>query len=195
MKYEEITLFSGSAKVAGETTDKIDLTHYLGYSMQIAADDTTPAAGTFTANVTDICTKNSHGFTTGLLVRVSSTVTLPAGLSAGTDYYVIVGGVNTFSLSDSYAHAIAGTDIINIGDAGTGVHTITPTPIAGCSVKLECSNNGTKWDDVASGSVSITADVIKTLNFSGIYYKYVRAVFAITAGQVVLSGSLFTKGE
>lgn len=194
MKFEKFDLFN-TVLLAGASSSAIDLTHYLGYSFQVIADDKTPAAGAFTANVTDICTKNSHGFYTGLKVQVSSDTTLPGGLSGGTDYFVIVGTVNTFALSDTYAHAIAGTNIVNITDAGTGTHTITPTPIAGCSCKLECSVDGVEYDDVTNGSVSITADTKKVLNFSSVFYKYVRATFAITAGQVELKAYLFTKGD
>jgi hypothetical protein len=196
MKFEDVTLFDGTTLVAGASSAAFNLTHYLGYSVQFIADDTTPVAGAFTAAVTDICTKAAHGYTTGLQVSVASDTTLPSGLAAlPTVYYVIKGTDNTFALSDSYAHAIAGTDIVNIGDSGTGTHTITPTVIAGSSVKLECSNDGSTWDDVASGSFNVTADIDKVLNFSGVYYKFVRATFAITAGQVALTGLLLAKGE
>lgn len=195
MKFEDVTLFDGSTKVTGAESAVVNLTHFLGYSVQFDYDDLTPSAGAFTAAVTDICTKNSHGYTTGLKVQVSTTGTLPAGLSAGTDYFVIVGTANTFALSDTLAHALAGTDIINIGDSGTGTHTITPTPIAGGNVKLQGSNDKTKWTDIASGGGNITADGSVIYNFSGVYYKYVKAVFTLTAGQVALTGNLFTKGE
>jgi hypothetical protein len=195
MKFEEASLFGGSARTSGSESDPIDLLHYLGYSVQFVYDDTTPTAGAFTAAVTDICTKNGHGFSTGLKVRVSSDDTLPTGLLSNTDYFVIVGTANTFALTDSLEHALAGTDIINIGDAGTGTHTITPTSLAGGNVKLQWSNNGTNWSDVTNGGANITGDGNAMYNFSGVYYRYVKAVFAITAGQVVLSGKLYTKGE
>jgi len=195
MKFEDVALFGGAARTSSSESDPIDLLHYLGYSAQFVYDNTTPTAGAFTAAATDICTKNGHGFSTGLKVQVSTDGTLPAGLSAGTDYFVIVGTANTFALTDTLAHALAGTDIINIGDAGTGTHTITPTSLAGGNVKLQWSNNGTDWGDVASGGGDITADGNVMYNFSGVFYRYVKAVFAITAGQVVLSGKLYTKGE
>jgi hypothetical protein len=196
MKYEEVTLFDGTTLVAGASSAAFNLTHYLGYSVQFIADDTTPAPGAFTAAATNICTKAAHGYTTGLQVSVASDNTLPGGLAAlPTVYYVVKLSVNTFSLSDSYAHAIAGTDIVDITSTGTGTHTITPTAIGTSSVKLECSNDGTTWDDVASGSFNVTADIDKVLNFSGIYYKYVRATFAIATGQVALTGLLLAKGD
>lgn len=140
----------------------------------------------------------SHGYTAGLKGQLSidGGGTLPDPFLAVTDYFVIVVDENTIKLAASYDDAIAGTDI-DVIDQGTTDKTVTftPTTIAGCSVKLECSNNGTVWDDVASGSFNITADIDKVLNFSGIYYKYVRATFAVTAGQVALNGYLLTKGE
>lgn len=194
MNTKDVELF-GNSYVTGLSSDVMNIKHFLGYSIHFTYDDITPVAGAFTANVTDICTKATHGMLTGLKVRVSSTVTLPDGLLANTDYFVISGGVDTFALSDSLAHALAGTDIINIGDAGTGVHTITPTPLAGCSATIQYSNNGVNWDDVASGSVNIAADGNKMFNLSNCYYSYVKAVFAITAGQVTLSGKFFSKGD
>lgn len=147
---------------------------------------------------TNVITIATHGYTTGLKGQVSidGGGTLPDGLSASTDYFVIAVDANSFQLATSLENAVSGT-AIDIVDQGTADKTVTftPTAIAGCSVKLECSIDGETWDDVASGSVSITADVDKVLNFSGVYYKYVRAVFAITAGQVELDGYLFAKGD
>jgi hypothetical protein len=61
---------------------------------------------------------------TGTKVRLTTTTTLPAGLSLATDYYVIKLSDTTFSLATSYANAVAGT-AINITDAGTGTHTVS----------------------------------------------------------------------
>jgi hypothetical protein len=79
---------------------------------------------TFTAATTDICTLAAHGFKTGDRVRVSSATTLPAGLSAATDYYVIWVSASTFKLATTRALAVAGT-AVDITDTGTGAHTIT----------------------------------------------------------------------
>jgi hypothetical protein len=56
-------------------------------------------------------------------VRLTTTTTLPAGLSLATDYYVIKVSDLTCKFATSYANAVAGT-AINITDAGTGTHTI-----------------------------------------------------------------------
>lgn len=91
--------------------------------------DATAVAGTFTAAVTDICTKAGHVYGTGTLVTLTNSGgALPAGLSAATDYYVIWLTKDTFSLATSLANAEAGT-AVNITGTGTGTHTITPTSV------------------------------------------------------------------
>ena len=82
------------------------------------------AAQTFTAAVTDICTAVAHGLKTGDKVRLTTTTTLPAGLSLATTYFVIYLTVDTFSLASSDALSVAGT-AVNVTDTGTGTHTLT----------------------------------------------------------------------
>lgn len=84
------------------------------------------AGQTFTAvAATDICTTPlPHYWTTGTVVRCTTTTTLPAGLSGATSYYVIRDGETTFKLASSLANALAGT-AVNITDTGTGTHTVT----------------------------------------------------------------------
>lgn len=79
---------------------------------------------TFTAATTDIATKATHGLSTGARVKLTTTGTLPAGLALLTDYYLIVLDANTFKFSDTLAHAIAGTNIVDITDTGTGTHSL-----------------------------------------------------------------------
>ena len=57
-------------------------------------------------------------------MQLTTTTTLPGGLSLATDYYVIKVTDSTCKLATSYANAIAGT-AINITDAGTGTHTMS----------------------------------------------------------------------
>jgi len=82
------------------------------------------AFSTFTADdTTDIITHTNINLMNYSKVQVSSTVTLPAGLSAATDYYVIKLTDTTCKLATSRANAVAGTPI-NITSTGTGTHTI-----------------------------------------------------------------------
>lgn len=72
----------------------------------------------FTAAATNLITSAAHGLLNDDLVHVSSTGTLPAGLSASTDYYVIDATTNTFQLS-----ATMGGAAVDITDTGSGTHS------------------------------------------------------------------------
>ncbi len=89
-----------------------------------AMTNTLSSFSTFTADAsTDICTHTNINLMPYTRVQLTTTTTLPAGLSLATDYYVIKVTDLTCKFATSYANAVAGT-AINITDAGTGTHTI-----------------------------------------------------------------------
>lgn len=76
----------------------------------------------FTATpATDILTV-ARVYMTGEKVRLTTTGTLPAGLSTGTDYFAVVVSDSQIRLASSVANAFAGI-YIDITSAGTGTHT------------------------------------------------------------------------
>lgn len=78
----------------------------------------------------------AHGKQTGYgPVRLTTTTTLPAGLSTGTDYFIVDVDGTKFSLATSLANAMAGT-VVEVTDAGTGTHTMRATG-AGLANELE----------------------------------------------------------
>lgn len=92
-----------------------------GYSKnQELVNIATALSAVFTfANATSICTSSAHGLRDGDVVRVSSTTTLPDGLSATTNYFIKVIDVDTFYLYlDSEFKTLATT-----ADDGTGDHS------------------------------------------------------------------------
>ena len=95
-------------------------------------EDVLTAPGDFTAVAsTDICTLSSHGFITGLKVRVSNSGgALPGGLAAATNYYVIKIDANTFYLAESLIASTNALAFINLTTNGTGTNTITPQAVA-----------------------------------------------------------------
>lgn len=164
-----------------------------GYSIQQVVTVTTPSAGAFTAvAATDICTKTAHGMKTGLKVQVSTSSALPGGLSAATDYFVIVLTADTFKLATSLNNANAGT-AIDLTTAGTGTQTITPTALAGCNVKYQGSNDGTNWTDLASATNITTTGNLLSEKLDPMF-DYVRAYFTMTAGQISISQITLVKG-
>jgi hypothetical protein len=77
-------------------------------------------AVTCTVAAPGVFTFENHGQITGTGVRFDSTGTLPTGLVAATTYYLFVIDENTFKLSDTEAHALAGTNFVAITVAGSG---------------------------------------------------------------------------
>lgn len=75
---------------------------------------------------TDRITWTSHGLTTGDVIQftTSSGGSLPGGLSASTNYYVILVDASTIKVATSVANALAGT-AVDITSTGTGDHTAT----------------------------------------------------------------------
>lgn len=85
----------------------------------------------FTAdNVTDYLTSAAHGFENGDIVQLRAVDTLPAGLSALTNYYVINSNVNSFQISLTLGGAA-----IDFTDDGAGAM------YAAMNSKLQKSHN------------------------------------------------------
>jgi hypothetical protein len=98
--------------VGGYTSDA---SAYYDISLQIAPATCTATAATDTLNAT------GHNLQTGDSVQfTNSGGGLPAGLTAGTTYYVVLVDADHFKVADTLAHAQAGTNIVDITTAGTG---------------------------------------------------------------------------
>jgi hypothetical protein len=78
-----------------------------------------------TAN--DTITESTHGYSTGDPIDLSTTGTLPGGLSASTIYYVVAVDVDTISIATSAANAAIGTVVDITSAAGGGNHTLDAT--------------------------------------------------------------------
>jgi len=122
----------------------------------------------FTADaVTDLLLV-ARAYTTGEKVRVTTTGTLPTGLSAGTDYYVIYSDATHIYLATSLDNAYAGT-YINITGAGAGVHTIHLYSIqvtayqqdAKDQFDLGTSDGITEWQEFVCPDLNILRDTIE----------------------------------
>lgn len=103
---------------------------------------------TFTAATTDIVTATAHGLVDGNMVVLTTTDTLPAGLSLATIYYVVQKTTNTFKLSTQ-----SGTEgpAVDITDTGTGTHTFTMHDI-GNSIFCQDFRNAILSFDTDGGS-------------------------------------------
>jgi hypothetical protein len=70
---------------------------------------------------TDTFTSSSaHGFVTGEPLHFDRDLPLPAGVTYRTEYFAVVDSPTTFRLSDTAAHALAGTNIVDLTTNSTG---------------------------------------------------------------------------
>ena len=191
-KSTETQEFSQPTAMTSIALDTSNYAYTKGISIQLDVNVTTPSASTFTAAVTDICTDVAHGFKTGLAVQLTTTTTLPAGLSLATTYYVIVLDADTFKLATSLVNANAGT-AIDITSTGTGTHTSTPTAISGCSMLIQGCNDNTNWVDLTNSAV-ITASEDFLIEQSEPAYQYIQVYFNITSGQISVTQKTLIKG-
>lgn len=165
----------------------------MSFSVQYNVTNATPAAGAFEVELGDInvLTKANHGMALGLKVQVSSATTLPDGLLASTDYFVIPLNSGSFELAASLADALNGI-AIEIGDAGTGVHTITPTALAGGAIKMQESVDGQNWYDISGVTANITASTIAKFDGTS-RCGQIRPYLSLTAGQLQVTIKANTK--
>jgi monoamine oxidase len=121
------------------------------------------------------------------LVRLTTTVSLPTGLSTSTDYYVINTGANTFSLASSLANANLATPLAkSVSAQGTGTDTYTPTAISQVA-KLQQSNDGVTFFDVSGKSTTITATGNDLWIVTAPPAYYHKVVVTPTAGALTLA--------
>jgi len=91
---------------------------------------------------TDSITATAHGYLPGMKVTLSSTGTLPTGLSLSEQYYVLVTDANTIQLSLS----LNGSAVDIVSASGGGTHTVTPL-----------SNNSITYTRTGSLAASLAA--------------------------------------
>lgn len=89
-----------------------------------------------------------HGLVAGDGPFLTTTdTTLPAGLVATTPYWVNDPTTGTLTLHFTREEAFAGINPVEIGDAGTGVHTLTPGANVDSLIGLQ-QQNGISFEQV-----------------------------------------------
>lgn len=132
---------------------------------------------TFTADAsTDIITISSSLQQDYISFTLTTTGTLPAGLSTGTVYYGRFQTLTTFKISTTLANAINGV-YVNITSAGTGTHTLTTTDIG----TIKCSTR-----DLRTG-------VVYAVDSNN--YVWMSIVPGGTLGWTLISGNTLTQGN
>lgn len=151
-------------------------------------------AATITAGVTSSFGVPSHTMGLGLLVRLTSTGTLPTGLSTGTDYWVIPVDANNIQFASSLANAQAGV-AINVTNEGTsaGVNTVDITALGGDLVLRGALVAAGPWFDLTAAQ-DITAETEFLFNLTNPGVRYIALGIAIDSGQITVDQSVLGKG-
>lgn len=146
-------------------------------------------------------TSVAHGYGNGTMLQVSTSGTLPPGMTAATRYYIVQATVDTYKLSTRRN----GTPLTTTG-AGTGVHTATVSThklyeslLAG-NVGNTPHKSPTYWLDIGQTNrwkCLDTSTASQTLNADSITYvlQTVGRVDAVYAGNVDATDITITARE
>lgn len=180
-------------------SEAFETLNYRGYAYYVNWTNIAPSATSFVDGDVSVAnntiTETSHGYLTGLKGQLTTTGTLPTGLSTLTNYWIIKVDNDTYKLASSLANAQAGTAIDITAAAGGGTHTFTPTTVSGI-VRLQASNSkNSNYVNISGTDVNITGSSDNLYNVEGVYYRYARIQIEMSAGQITAFADLSAKGH
>lgn len=193
--------------VPGVVSDAVPLDDTAATAGSITVANTTQGVATEVDIDNDQVTIPSHGLTTGVkITELTTTGTLPAGLSLSTVYYAIVVDSNTISFATSQANAAAGT-AVNITDYGatTSVHTVVINTTLAGTAAIQKNNNPpgvtAEWVTLLDGEISgagtasQTISAAATLNWgvANATGRQYRILYTVTSGTITADTRLHGK--
>lgn len=113
----------------------LSATAVIRYTLTNSEPTATPVSvGSVTASTTAL-TRNLHGLSNGDAVQLSSTGTLPGGLSPNTDYFVVNAAQNSFGLAVSVDGAAltfsnVGSGVISVMRSASAIYNGTPLSLS-----------------------------------------------------------------
>lgn len=137
---------------------------------------------------TDIATvAGGHGMVNGDgPFQVTAATTIPAGLTAATNYWAIVLSPTTFKFATSRANALAGT-AVDVTDTGTGALTITST------AQVSTADDSFTVNSVPSSV--ITGTILNATGYSASANNGRKDVSAVTASKITVDQDLTTEAN
>lgn len=185
-----------------EDSEKINLDDLETLSLQIihGAAETTETFEDGDVDVDeDTITITGHGLVTGADVALTTSGSLPGGLSA-TDYFVIVVDADTIQLATSLSNAQAGTAVDITSAAGGGTHTLTHGTKGG-AVQVQVSNVDNPSEDAdwtnkgsATNISGAAASAVIEYEAKDLSHKWMRVEYTHTDGQYPLEVIANAKG-
>jgi len=164
--------------VAAEVVGALGSQTYSG-TLAFKGNDS-PKEGDFTVNATtDIFTLAGHPFSTGDIVRATTTDTLPSGMSASSYYYVEKINANTFYLFTDSSLKIR----LDVASVGVGTHSIYFAGLRRtCFGILIEEAGGEVFTDDYNGNLTGSAGGTGTINYATGAYSV--TFNAVTVGNV-----------
>ena len=199
MRIANTRLFDGVELAVDQASAVFGMEYMEHWGLVAQWTNTTPTGKNFGVGdvfpATDQLYIAAHAFASEMLLQLTTTGTLPAGLATGTDYYVIVVDANYISLATTRALAKVGT-AVDITDSGTGTHTATAKAI---SITLDVEYAATKVpveaDWISSGKTLVMDDdpLIGQLSDSNVGFRNIRLSTTATGGSGLLTVDINAK--
>jgi len=122
------------------------------YTVNAATDTVTAAA--------------NHNLASGDAILTFCPTSCPGGIGNGNHFYVNVTGATTFKLTNTHADALAGTNIVDLTSAGSGILNYQPFFETRFTDVLYSNNYFSKGEDIAGGGYQLlttgTSQIVST---------------------------------
>ena len=159
-----------------------------GSSATFILDETTPftrTAGTQTCTISSatpaVITKADHRLQAGAIIIFSSTGTLPSGISAGEEYFVMAAGLtnNTFQITATFGSTTA----VNTTSVGSGTHSYQRTyELLMPGNRSMLGNDYTQINDMGYGIIANNGGLVEAVSMFT-YYAY-TSYYSLNGGQI-----------
>lgn len=154
----------------------------------------TPAAGSraCTFSTPTITTASAHELQPGAIVKFSSTGSLPTGIAANQEYYVLLAG---FTLTQFRVAAVAGsTTAVTFVGAGTGTHSfIRVFEVLMPGNRSMLSNDFTQVCDLGYGLITTNGGLAEAVSMFTYYCQI--SYYSLNGGQIRSVGGSSAHGN
>jgi len=159
-----------------------------GSTATFILDETTPftrTAGAQTCTISSatpaVITKSDHRMQAGAIITFSSTGTLPSGISAGEEYFVMAAGLtnNTFQITATFGSTTA----VNTTSVGSGTHSYQRTyELLMPGNRSMLSNDYTQINDLGYGILATNGGLVEAVSMFT-YYAHI-SYYSLNGGQI-----------
>jgi hypothetical protein len=159
-----------------------------GSAATFILDETTPftrTAGAQTCTISlatpAVITKADHRLQAGAIIIFSTTGTLPSGISAGVEYFVMATGLanNTFQITATFGSTTA----VNTTSSGSGTHSYQRTyELLMPGNRSMLGNDYTQINDMGYGIIANNGGLVEAVSMFT-YYAY-TSYYSLNGGQI-----------